>query len=230
MSANAKRSKEMPRDECIDTKMQHILAEVTSIDEKIKRLAKHRETLLTQYEELKDAKLIRDAKACSVEQDWEHGRYTNDEQFLNIPGCCCTLFLFCFVFPYSHEFVILNVSESFEWSQRVSDAIKRVFKLNGFRPQQLQTINCVLAKKDVLLIAPTGGGKSLCYQLPAVLSNALTVVVSPLISLMEDQVWSLQKYGINAELLSASVDKNKNNSILKQMADGKESCKLVFLA
>lgn len=107
--------------------------------------------------------------------------------------------------------------------------MKRVFKLNGFRPQQLQTINCILAKKDVLLIAPTGGGKSLCYQLPAVLSNALTVVVSPLISLMEDQVWSLQKYGVNAELLSASVDKNKNNSILKQMADGKESCKLVFL-
>lgn len=124
--------------------------------------------------------------------------------------------------------VTRNFSENFEWSQRVSDTLKRVFKLNGFRPQQLQTINCVLAKKDVLLIAPTGGGKSLCYQLPAILSDGLTVVVSPLISLMEDQVWSLQKYGINAELLSASIEKNKNNSILKQMADGKESCKLTF--
>lgn len=105
--------------------------------------------------------------------------------------------------------------------------MKRVFKLNGFRPQQLQTINCVLAKKDVLLIAPTGGGKSLCYQLPALLSDGLTVVVSPLISLMEDQVWSLHKYGINGELLCASIEKNKNNSILKQMADSKESCKPV---
>lgn len=124
--------------------------------------------------------------------------------------------------------VTRNFSENFEWSHRVSDTLKRVFKLNGFRPQQLQTINCVLAKKDVLLIAPTGGGKSLCYQLPAILSDGLTVVVSPLISLMEDQVWSLQKYGINAELLSASIEKNKNNSILKQMADGKESCKLTF--
>lgn len=123
---------------------------------------------------------------------------------------------------------ILNIPENFEWSQRVSDTLKRVFKLNSFRPQQLQTINCILAKKDVLLIAPTGGGKSLCYQLPAILSDGLTVVVSPLISLMEDQVWSLQKYGINAELLSASIEKNKNNSILKQLGDGKESCKFAL--
>lgn len=106
--------------------------------------------------------------------------------------------------------------------------MKRVFKLTDFRPQQLQTINCILAKKDVILIAPTGGGKSLCYQLPAIFSDGLTMVVSPLVSLMEDQVWSLQKYGINAELLCASTDKNrmsKNNVILKQIADGSESCK-----
>lgn len=63
----------MPRDECIEEKMEHILAELTSINEKMKRLAKHRETLLQQYEELKDAKFIRDAKTCSDEQDWENG-------------------------------------------------------------------------------------------------------------------------------------------------------------
>lgn len=103
--------------------------------------------------------------------------------------------------------------------------MRLVFKLKTFRQQQLQTINCILAKKDVLLIAPTGGGKSLCYQLPALIADGLTVIVSPLVSLMEDQVWSLQKYGVNAELLCASTEKNKNNSILKQMADAKESCK-----
>lgn len=75
MSANVKRSKEMPREECIETKMKNILTEITSIDEKMKRLSKHRETLLQQYEELKDAKLIRDAKTCSVEQDWDNGKY-----------------------------------------------------------------------------------------------------------------------------------------------------------
>lgn len=100
-----------------------------------------------------------------------------------------------------------------------------VFKLKEFRPQQLQAINCILAKKDVVMIAPTGGGKSLCYQLPAILADGLTIVISPLISLMEDQVWSLQKYGISAELLCATTDKNKNNAILKQMADGKDACK-----
>lgn len=104
--------------------------------------------------------------------------------------------------------------------------MKNVFKLDDFRPQQLQTINCVLAKKDVIMIAPTGGGKSLCYQLPALMNDGLTIVISPLISLMEDQVWSLQKFGIKAELLSASVEKNKNSTILKQLADAKESCML----
>lgn len=78
------------------------------------------------------------------------------------------------------------------------------------------------------MIAPTGGGKSLCYQLPSVLSDGLTVVVSPLISLMEDQVWSLQKNGISAELLCSTTDKNKNNTILKQMVDAKEPCKSSF--
>lgn len=127
------------------------------------------------------------------------------------------------------KFFSTDFPENFEWSQQLRDTMKRVFKLNDFRPQQLQTINCIMAKKDVILIAPTGGGKSLCYQLPAMLSDGLTVVVSPLISLMEDQVWSLKKYGVNAELLCAS-EKNlsKNNSILKQMADGKGSCKLVL--
>lgn len=103
--------------------------------------------------------------------------------------------------------------------------MKRVFKLNKYRPQQLQTINCIMSKRDTLLIAPTGGGKSLCYQLPALLSDGLVVVISPLVSLMEDQVWSLQKYNVNAELLCASTEKNKNNSILKQMADANQSCK-----
>lgn len=105
--------------------------------------------------------------------------------------------------------------------------MKTVFNLNDFRPQQLQAINCIMSKKDVLMIAPTGGGKSLCYQLPAVLSDGITIVVSPLISLMEDQVWSMNKIGINAELLSASTDNIKNSAILKQMC-GKEPCKTIM--
>lgn len=122
----------------------------------------------------------------------------------------------------------LFISENFEWSDKVRETLKNVFKLNDFRPQQLQTINCLMSKKDVLLIAPTGGGKSLCYQLPAVLSDGITIIVSPLIALMEDQVWSMNRIGVNAELLSASTDKNKNSAILKQMCDAKEPCKTIM--
>lgn len=124
--------------------------------------------------------------------------------------------------------IFVRSTEDFEWSQRVCDKMKSVFKLKQFRPQQLQTINCVLAKRDVIMIAPTGGGKSLCYQLPAIVNDGLTVVVSPLISLMEDQVWSLQKYGINAELLCATTDKKQQNEILKEIADAKETSKLYY--
>lgn len=135
-----------------------------------------------------------------------------------------------FIIYYHHILLIFLLDffpkiENFEWSYRLRETMKNVFKLNEFRPQQLKTINCVMAKKDVIMIAPTGGGKSLCYQLPAMLSDGLTIVISPLISLMEDQVWSLQKYDVNAELLSSSSDKLKNSAILKQMADTKNTCK-----
>lgn len=82
-----------------------------------------------------------------------------------------------------------------------------------------------MAGKDVILIAPTGGGKSLCYQLPAVISNGLTIVISPLVSLMEDQVWALRKFGIEAEYLSASREKDKNNAVLKQLRETKNDSK-----
>lgn len=104
--------------------------------------------------------------------------------------------------------------------------MKRVFHMKEFRPQQLQTINCVMAKKDVIMIAPTGGGKSLCYQLPAIVNEGLTIVVSPLISLMEDQVWSLQKFSVKAELLASNSDPTKNKKIIKELAEWKETCKL----
>lgn len=106
--------------------------------------------------------------------------------------------------------------------------MKKVFKLTDYRPQQLATMNAIMSKKDVLLIAPTGGGKSLCYQLPALLNDGLTLVISPLISLMEDQVWSLKKFGIKAEYLSSKAEKEdllQSGNLIKQLASG--SCKLM---
>lgn len=130
---------------------------------------------------------------------------------------------FCFVLIF---ICTSFLPENFEWSQRLRETLKRVFKLDEFRPQQLQTINCIMSKNDVLLIAPTGGGKSLCYQLPAILNNGLTLIVSPLISLMEDQVWSLEKYGIDADLICSTTEPSKIETITRFLRNEQNSSKL----
>src|SRR5665213_2031642 len=83
-------------------------------------------------------------------------------------------------------------------------ALQKYFGYNDFRHEQAAIIQHVLDKKDVLALMPTGGGKSLCYQLPAVLLDGLTIVVSPLIALMKDQVDSLNVSGIPAAFYNSS--------------------------
>lgn len=116
-------------------------------------------------------------------------------------------------------------SKSFPWHDDVSKALKDTFNMSRFRDQQLKTINAVLSKQDVVLLAPTGGGKSLCFQLPAIIQKGITLVVSPLISLMEDQVWSMQRLNINAELLCSTTDNVNVNRIHKILAAKTDSCK-----
>ncbi len=102
------------------------------------------------------------------------------------------------------------------------------FGLQAFRPGQQDVIEAVLAGHDVLCVMPTGGGKSLCYQLPAVAREGLTIVVSPLIALMQDQVAGLERRGMRAALINSSLTMAEQNDRLDAMARGEYD--LVYVA
>jgi len=110
----------------------------------------------------------------------------------------------------------------------VDDLRQRVFRLESFRPHQREVIDDVLRGADVVCVMPTGAGKSLCFQLPALLLKGLTVVVSPLISLMADQVRQLQSLGIPVLLLNSSLEPHEQSEVLNRLRRGFEG--LLYLA
>ncbi|XP_052270271.1 ATP-dependent DNA helicase Q1-like isoform X3 [Dreissena polymorpha] len=118
---------------------------------------------------------------------------------------------------------------AFPWSSKLTDTLQSVFRMSKLRPMQLQTMNLTLSGKDCILIMPTGGGKSLCFQLPALLSDGVTLVVSPLVSLMEDQVISLKSYGVNAAMLNASTNKDTIKQVQEAMVDKNADMKLLYV-
>lgn len=98
--------------------------------------------------------------------------------------------------------------------------LKNNFKLDQFRTGQLEIIESILNKKDTLAVLPTGGGKSLCFQFPAVLKNNLVIVISPLIALMKDQVFNLTKKGIKAGCLYSGQTDDEKRQIFYEMSLG----------
>jgi ATP-dependent DNA helicase RecQ len=107
-------------------------------------------------------------------------------------------------------------------------ALRSTFGFADFRPGQGAIIETVLAGADVLAIMPTGSGKSLCYQLPALLRDGLTVVVSPLIALMRNQVAQLKSYGVAAASLNSANDFDENRQITERLAGGE--LRLVYVS
>lgn len=110
----------------------------------------------------------------------------------------------------------------------LESALKHYFGYDSFRPGQRQIIEKALQNRDQLVVMPTGGGKSLCYQLPALLKPGLTIVVSPLIALMQDQVQALQDNGIAATFLNSSLNGTELRERERAILEGET--KLVYIA
>jgi ATP-dependent DNA helicase RecQ len=120
------------------------------------------------------------------------------------------------------------MSSTAEIADRVLDVVERTWGFTSLLPLQRQAIDAVLAGRDSLLVVPTGGGKSLCFQAPALLLDGLTVVVSPLIALMKDQVDALVTSGVAAAALNSMTPADEQRAIERRAVDG--SLRLLFVS
>jgi len=106
--------------------------------------------------------------------------------------------------------------------------LKEVFGFDDFRPGQEQVIDALLAGRHALAVMPTGSGKSFCFQVPALMRDGLTIVVSPLVALMQDQVAALQLAGVAADSINSAKDRSENVRIWHRVTDG--DLKILYLA
>ncbi len=121
-----------------------------------------------------------------------------------------------------------HLSKTFDNQNELLDTLKHYFGYDSFRSGQGEIISSLLQGRDSLVLMPTGGGKSLCYQLPAILLPGVTIVVSPLIALMKDQVDSLTHQGISAAFINSSLTQQTINDIFTKLSRGE--IKLLYVA
>lgn len=114
------------------------------------------------------------------------------------------------------------------YSESSNQILKKYFGYNSFRENQEEIIISVLENKDVLALMPTGGGKSVCFQIPAIIKDGITIVISPLIALMKDQVESLKSNGIHAEYLNSSLSVKEEKEIVEKCQNG--NLKLLYIS
>nr|XP_009397795.1 PREDICTED: mediator of RNA polymerase II transcription subunit 34 isoform X1 [Musa acuminata subsp. malaccensis] len=120
-------------------------------------------------------------------------------------------------------------SADFEWDSRAEDIRFNVFSISSYRANQREIINAVMSRRDVLVIMAAGGGKSLCYQLPALLCDGVALVVSPLLSLIQDQVMGLTTLGIPAYMLTSTASKEHEKLIYKSLEKGEGELKVLYV-
>ncbi|HCQ6211928.1 TPA: DNA helicase RecQ [Clostridioides difficile] len=113
-------------------------------------------------------------------------------------------------------------------NKKLLEILSKYYGYTSFRKGQESIINSILSEKDVLAIMPTGGGKSICYQIPALILDGMTIVISPLISLMKDQVDALKAMGISAAFINSSLSNKEFNEILNNIR--KNNYKILYIA
>jgi RecQ family ATP-dependent DNA helicase len=118
---------------------------------------------------------------------------------------------------------------AFGWSQQMNETNSTVFGHGGFRSNQLAIVNAIMDSKDVFVLMPTGGGKSLCYQLPALCSRGITIVIEPLLSLIEDQVRLLRGLDIECGSLTSATDETERKNIFTQLSIHNPTLKLLYV-
>ncbi|PWN54448.1 ATP-dependent DNA helicase [Violaceomyces palustris] len=126
-----------------------------------------------------------------------------------------------------------RIQMNFPWSREVAHALRKIFKLRGFRHNQLEAINATLGGKDVFCLMPTGGGKSLCYQLPAVVTqgktDGVTIVISPLLSLIQDQVLHLVKLHVAAIAITGETSIKNRDFAYAQLSCRDPTARLLYV-
>ncbi len=121
----------------------------------------------------------------------------------------------------------MNVSSSDDW-QRICHTFQTIWGYYSFRPPQGEIIQCLLKRQDAMVVMPTGAGKSLCFQLPALIRQGVTLVVSPLVALMENQVQELQQRQLPAGLLHHQLSRERRQTVLAALEQQK--LRLLYLS
>ncbi|KAM7490721.1 hypothetical protein LguiA_033642 [Lonicera macranthoides] len=122
-----------------------------------------------------------------------------------------------------------NWSGPFDWDSQADDVRFNIFGISTYRANQREIINAIMSGRDVLVIMAAGGGKSLCYQLPAVLRDGVALVVSPLLSLIQDQVMGLAALGIPAFMLTSTTSKEDEKFVYKALEKGEGELKILYV-
>jgi ATP-dependent DNA helicase Q1 len=192
------------QEEQIDKELETVESECSKLFKKVKKLEQELEEVKKQYS--KASNKLKTLKRSRCDQENKH-KIEATNRNLNSEW----------------------IERQFKWSDTIKKLVKEKFHFDSFRPKQLAAINATLSKKDVLLVMPTGGGKSLVYQLPALVDSGFSLIVCPLISLIEDQLIALKRFGINGKTIHSSTTKEEVKIIYEQMSDKTSPLKLLYV-